>query len=225
VGQGWFVTGTDTGVGKTRISEALIRSLARAGFRAAGMKPVASGAVHTPQGLRSSDAEALLAASSVPLTYADVNPYVFAPATAPHLAARQSGAEIRIDEIQRHFRAIAAQADHVIVEGVGGWQVPIGPRFTMADVVVHMQWPVILVVGIRLGAINHALLTVDAIHRCGCRLAGWVANLLDPDPLPGYVETLTERLSTPLLGIIPFGTEAGNAVDHLNLNVFTRSAS
>ena len=220
LGRGWFITGTDTGVGKTHIACALMRALALRGNSVAGMKPVASGCRATSTGLRSADAEALLGETSIAVNYEETNPYAFAPATAPHLAAAASGIEVRIDTIASCYATLASRAQCVVVEGIGGWLVPIGPQMTMADVAGALDLPVILVVGVRLGALNHALLTVRAINACGMRLAAWVANRIDPDPLlDGYLQALRERIGAPLLGAIPYSREA-NAMDnqsHLDL--------
>jgi dethiobiotin synthetase len=223
--RGWFVTGTDTGVGKTWVSQALIRAFAHTGQRVVGMKPVASGCSRTPQGLRSADAEALIAAGNVAVDYRDVNPYAFEVATAPHLAANSVGTQIQIEVIRDHYQRLATGADTLIVEGIGGWQVPISTTATMADVVQALSLPVILVVGLRLGAINHALLTQDAISARGCRLVGWVANALQTESPVGYLETLQDRLPVPLLGLVPHNASPEMAADCLNLGVFTRSTS
>ncbi len=202
---GWFIAGTDTGVGKTGVACALLAAFARQGHSVVGMKPVASGCQSTSAGLRSADAEALAAASSVVVRYEDINPYAFETATAPHLAARAAGIEISIDNIVERYASLARQAQRVVVEGVGGWLVPVGSQQTMADVASSLALPVILVVGVRLGALNHALLTAAAIRASGARLAAWVANRIDPDAvLEGYVEALNERLDVPLLGHIPY---------------------
>jgi len=202
---GWFITGTDTGAGKTRVACALLTALARHGYSVVGMKPVASGCRASGAGLRSADAEALQAVSSVAVDYDDVNPYAFAAATAPHLAAHATGVEIRIGEIQRRYARLAGLAQCVVVEGIGGWLVPIGARQTMADLANALALPAILVVGVRLGALNHALLTAQAISASGARLAAWVANRIDPDPvLDSYVEALRERIDAPLLGCLGY---------------------
>ncbi len=202
---GWFITGTDTGVGKTVAAQALLARLARAGFRAAGMKPVASGCRQTPQGLRNEDAERLLDASSVPLSYEEVNPYAFAPPVAPHLAASADGVEIRLENILELFYQLRARADCVVVEGAGGWYVPLGSALTMADLARALGLPVILVVGLRLGCLNHALLTAQAVRASGCTLAGWVANHLDPEMALARenIETLRTRLDAPLIAEFP----------------------
>jgi len=222
---GWFVAGTDTDVGKTWVSQALIRAFVRAGQRVVGMKPVASGCTPTPEGLRSADAKALMTVSNIAADYHDVNPYAFEPATAPHLAAAAINSQIQIEVIRDHYARLSAAADIVIVEGVGGWEVPISAGATMADVVQALDMPVILVVGLRLGAINHALLTQAAIHARGCRLAGWVANSMHPDSPGGYIESLQGRLQAPLVGQIPHDASLENASERLNLAAFTCSAS
>ena len=215
----WFITGTDTGVGKTLVSAALLTALARTGRRVVGMKPVASGCEATPHGLRSADAEALRVAGNVAADYEDINPYAFAPPTAPHLAAAAAGVQIDIATIHAHYARLAARADAVVVEGVGGWLVPINRTQTMADVVRALELPVILVVGMRLGCLNHALLTQRAIMASGCRMVAWVANRVDDDVPEGYVETLADRLGEPCLGIIPTGPSVAMAVRNLDLGV------
>ena len=203
---GWFITGTDTGVGKTRIARMLLEALACIGEPAVGMKPVASGCRETAAGLRSEDAEELLAASGVPSEYTDVNPYAFAPACAPHLAARASGVEIRPDRILECFRRLGQKAPWVVVEGVGGWMVPLGVRLTMADVARALRVPAILVVGMRLGCLNHALLTAAAIQREGVPLAGWIANQIDPamTRVEENTSALAERIDAPMLAAFPY---------------------
>jgi dethiobiotin synthetase len=203
----WFVTGTDTNVGKTLVSCTLLHALRAHGLSAVGMKPVASGCHPTAAGPRHADAEALLAASSVAVDYAAVNPYALRAATAPHLAAQAEGVTISIDTIAQAFTQLQSLTDAVVVEGVGGWAVPIDATRTMADVAAHLRLPVVLVVGLRLGCLNHALLTAAAIEQAGCRLAGWAANHLTTDAdgvLEGYVAALRERLPAPLLGEIPY---------------------
>jgi len=221
--RGWFITGTDTGVGKTLVGCALLHALAARGARVAGMKPVASGCRPGPDGLRSDDALALRAAAYaiVPTDYdyTDVNPYAFEAATAPQLAAEAGGIEIRVDKIRTHYARLAGGADHVVVEGIGGWLVPTSSTQTMADVVRDLGLPVIMVVGLRLGALNHAFLTAEAIVRHGCKLAAWVANATEKHAPEGYVESLRARLNAPLLGIVPYGCSAGDAARHFDLRV------
>ncbi|MDR3418421.1 MAG: dethiobiotin synthase [Nevskia sp.] len=203
-----FVTGTDTGVGKTRIACALLQRLRAQSGTAAGFKPVASGARRTPQGLRNDDALELLAHSTPGLDYAAVNPCCFEPPIAPHLAAREAGMEIDCAVLDAAHARLAAGHRHVVVEGAGGWLVPLNSRQTFADWVAERGWPVLLVVAVRLGCINHALLSAEAIER-RCRLFGWVANVIPPAPerLQENIESLRERLPAPLLATAGAGAE------------------
>lgn len=204
--QGLFITGTDTGVGKTWAALALMAALQAQGKQVAGMKPVASGCEETPEGLRNDDALRLQAQSSCANEYGLVNPYAFAPPIAPHIAAELSGMNINLDVIADAYRALARQNKIVVVEGIGGWRVPLGEKTTLADLVCALNLSVILVVGVRLGCINHALLTVEAIKGDGVPFTGWIASRIDP----GYREagktlaTLTSRIYAPLLGVFPF---------------------
>lgn len=218
---GCFVTGTDTGVGKTRVAAGLIRALRAADLNAAGMKPVASGCEVTKQGLRNADALALQAASGDKLPYDWVNPYAFEPAIAPHLAAETAGVKLSIELIVARFSLIKAHRAPIVVEGAGGWLVPIDARHTLADVAVALRLPVVLVVGMRLGCLNHALLTAAAIERSGLTLAGWVANAIDPkfERADDNFASLEKRLAAPCLGRIPHrGRMSADAVgEHLSL--------
>jgi dethiobiotin synthetase len=203
---GYFVTGTDTGVGKTVVTLGLMRHLQDRGRRVVAMKPVASGCRHTAQGLRNADALLLQRQSSLPLEYHEINPYAFEPAIAPHLAAAAAGGRIELDAIRTGFERLAAQADQVCVEGIGGWLVPLNEAQTAADLAAELGLGIILVVGIRLGCLNHALLTQAVIAGAGLHLAGWVAN----QPSPGcerageIIGALRSRLAAPLLGTVPF---------------------
>ena len=203
--EGYFVTGTDTGVGKTLVSAALIHILAERHQRVVGMKPVASGCRQTEQGLRNDDAEILLAASTVEAKYSDVNPYAFDPAIAPHLAAKEAGIKIELQTLLDHFETLQGSADAVVVEGVGGWMVPLGHIITTEHMAKAFDLPVILVVGMRLGCLNHALLSAQAITTAGLHLAGWVANIVDPnmERVNDNLHTLEKRLNVPYLGAIP----------------------
>ncbi len=194
--KGVFITGTDTGVGKTVVAAALTRAWVRERRRVAVMKPVASGAVPTAEGLRNADALALIAAANVPAPYDWVNPYCFLPAIAPHIAAQECGVEVDLGAIRARLRALAAQADCIVAEGAGGWLAPVTPRATMADLALTLQLPVILVVGLRLGCLNHALLTLESIRAHGARFAGWVANGIDP-----AMERPSENLTTLARGL------------------------
>ena len=205
-----FVTGTDTGVGKTRIAAALCHALAAGGARVAAMKPVASGCALTPEGLRNDDALRLLAAMNVRAHYSEVNPYAFAPAIAPHIAAREAGVDIDFDVLDRAFARLKMQSQFLIVEGAGGWLAPLDAQRGFADLAARWHMDVVLVVGMRLGCLNHALLTVESIERRGLRLRGWVANAIDPgfERLTENVSTLRNRISAPCLGFFSFDPQA-----------------
>lgn len=199
----YFVTGTDTGVGKTLVSCALLRAYAAQGKRVAGFKPVAAGC--DAQG-HNEDATMLHAMSTMPLRYEQVNPYGLREAVAPHLAAVRSGVHIEFAPILASYRELAAQAEVVVVEGAGGFLVPLNDRQNSADLARELGLPVILVVGLRLGCLNHALLTVEAVRVRGLRLAGWVANGVDAGMAlqAENVAALQERIAAPLLGVIPY---------------------
>ena len=204
--KGYFITGTDTEIGKTEVTLGLMIRYRTAGRRVLGMKPVASGCEETPDGPRNADAKRILAAADSPVDYELVNPYAFVPPVAPHLAAAQSGVEIRFDGIRTAFDGLSRQADLVFVEGVGGWRVPLGPDGDLADLAVALGLPVVLVVGLRLGCINHALLTVESILWRGLALAGWVANSVDPAMAlrEENIATLRAAIDAPCLGVVPW---------------------
>lgn len=210
--RGWFVTGTDTEIGKTHVACGLLRLLAGHGLQVAGFKPVATGCEVSPDGLRNADALALREAGTVDVPYEIVNPYAFAPPIAPHLAAREVGVAIGPEPIVRAFNTLSARVDAVVVEGAGGWRVPLGDDWDMADLAATLDLPVILVVGMRLGCINHALLSAEAI---GPRLCGWVANLPQPAmaALAGNLQSLRSRMPTPCLGVVRHGEAAETALD------------
>lgn len=198
----YFVTGTDTGVGKTLVSCALLHGFATRGRRVAGFKPVAAGV--DADGMND-DAKALLAASTVELRYAQVNPYCLREAIAPHIAANREGTHIEFPHIVAAYAELATKADVVIVEGAGGFCVPMNETQNSADLARELNLPVIVVVGMRLGCLNHALLTADAILAHELQLAGWVANVVNADMpmLQENIEALRERLAAPLLGLVP----------------------
>ena len=208
--RGFFVTGTDTGIGKTRVSAGLLQALSKAGLKTAAMKPVASGAELTPEGLRNEDALALQQAASLKRDYALVNPYCFAPPVAPHLAAREAGVEIELETLRAAYHGLCRGADAVVVEGVGGWQVPLAPGLELPDLAREFELPVLLVVGMRLGCLNHALLTARAIRADGLELAGWVANAVDPDfqRPEANLATLDAELGAPLLARLGYAPRA-----------------
>ncbi len=202
---GLFIAGTDTCVGKTLVAKALIERYVAAGKRVAAMKPVSAGCVQTPEGWLNDDVAQLRAASNVALPLALMNPYAFELPIAPHVAAQQAGIEIDLARIESAYREIESQSDEVIVEGVGGLLVPLNATQTAADIVVRLNLPVILVVGMRLGCLNHALLTVEAMARRGIKLEAWVANQIDPTmrALEDNLASLKECISAPLLCVLP----------------------
>jgi dethiobiotin synthetase len=210
---GFFIAGTDTGVGKTLVSVALTRALVARGLRVAVMKPVAAGAVDTPQGPRNDDALELLAASNVAAAYEDVNPWLMATPASPHLAARQSGVAIRHEPILAAQRKFAAVSDLLVVEGAGGWLAPISAVETMGDVAERLALPVVLVVGLRLGCLNHALLTREAIRSQGVPFAGWIANKMrvEMNLANANIDTLATRFGVSPLGTVPSGNPGSSA--------------
>jgi len=205
-GAAFFIAGTDTEIGKTTVAAALLHRARKAGYSTAAVKPVASDCQMTAQGLRNADALALLGECSLALDYAEVNPFAFAPAIAPHLAAAERGMRLQLsDLLQAVQRVLVRGADITLVEGAGGWRVPLNDHENLSDLPKTLQMPVILVVGIRLGCINHALLTAEAILADGLVLAGWVANVVDPHTarLPEVLDSLSTRLAAPCLGVVP----------------------
>ncbi|BBS36385.1 dethiobiotin synthase [Enterobacter cloacae complex sp. 2024EL-00215] len=220
----YFVTGTDTEVGKTVASSALLQAARLQGKTTAGYKPVASGSEMTPEGLRNSDALTLQRNSSLVLAYPAVNPYTFAEPTSPHIISADEGRPIDFSVLSAGLRALESQADWVLVEGAGGWFTPLSDDQTFADWVQAEQLPVILVVGVKLGCINHAMLTAHAIQQSGLRLAGWIANDV---VAPGkrhheYLATLKRALPAPFLGEIPWladDAECAETGHYLDLSV------
>lgn len=201
----FFVSGTDTGVGKTQIAAALLYAGREAGLSTAALKPVAAGCESTPEGLRNEDALLLQSLVSEPLTYEQINPVALAPAIAPHIAAMEAKRALSVERLSGYCRAVLGTAELTLVEGAGGWRVPLNRSETLADLARLLNLPVVLVVGMRLGCLNHALLTAEAILRDGLPLAGWVANTLEEDMprLEENIASLTQRLPAPCLGVIP----------------------
>ncbi|MBI5451594.1 MAG: dethiobiotin synthase [Gammaproteobacteria bacterium] len=203
---GAFITGTDTGVGKTLVTVAIGHALKQRGLSIAALKPIASGGIMTPHGLRNDDAVLLQQQLCPQLDYAQINPYCLALPVSPHLAARAAGITIDLQQLQQHCHQIIASHDFTLIEGVGGWRVPLTEAGdSIADLACMLNLPVILVVGLRLGCLNHALLTADAIERSGLPFAGWVANILTVDMgmLDANIATLQQMLPAPLLGTVP----------------------
>jgi dethiobiotin synthetase len=201
----YFVTGTDTEIGKTLISSALLHGLVQEGVQAAGMKPVAAGAEIRGGVMHNDDVDSLAAASNVKLPQELAVPYLLREAVAPHRAAAMEGVQIDGAHILACHAQITELADAVVVEGVGGFRVPLSVHFDTADLAQKLNLPVVLVVGLRLGCINHALLTAEAIVARGLKIAGWVANLVDPQmrQVEATLDALKERLDAPLLGYVP----------------------
>ena len=206
----YFITATDTDAGKTFVTTQLLKNWSKYGYKTLGFKPVASGCQPTGEGLQNNDALKIMAAASVSLSYKIVNPYAFEPAIAPHIAAQKAGVTINIQTIANSILHYQEQADYLLVEGVGGWLVPLNERETIADLAALLNFPVILVVNLRLGCINQALLTAQAIERTGMKIAGWIANNAVPEeenPMTHQAEnihSLKERLNAPLLGVLPY---------------------
>jgi dethiobiotin synthetase len=217
-----FITGTDTGVGKTLYSKLLLHSLNVRGLRTAAMKPLASGAEAQEGKLRNADALALQQAANTSFSYELCNPYCFEPAIAPHLAAKNAGVRIDPAVILQAYEQLLQQADITVVEGVGGWLVPVNDKQTVADLVAAMGMPVILVVGMRLGCMNHALLAAENIKNRGVPLLGWVANVMDPNMshLDENIESIAQHIHAPLLDTIEFinNHNADKPSQQLNIN-------
>lgn len=215
----FFIAGTDTGIGKTHAACALIHALRAQDLRACGMKPVASGCLDTTEGRRNEDALALQAAGSAPLPYEAINPVALREPLSPHLAARLERTTITMVPLREAFGRLAAEHDAVVVEGVGGWMVPLAPGLLASAIPQQWDLPVVLVVGLRLGCLNHALLSARAIVADGCRLAGWIANRIDPAmaAVQDNLETLREALPAPCLGVLPYGLDPAQAAERLDL--------
>ncbi len=207
--RGIYVTGTDTGVGKTVASCALLHALRARGLRTAGMKPVASGCTQHAGAWRNEDALALIEASGVRLDYGLHNPYALPEPTAPQLAARDAGVAVALAPLLDAHAALRAQADAVVVEGVGGWAAPLADGLEQADLVHALGVPVVLVVGLRLGCLSHARLTARAVVADGCELAGWIGSTVEPgfERLHDYRQLLCEALPVPCLGVLPHGDD------------------
>lgn len=222
----YFVTGTDTGVGKTLISCALLYAFAAQGKSVAGMKPVAAGC--DEDGLNE-DVKKLRAATNILASLGQINPYSFLRPVAPHIAARNAGVQINLQRILESYTELASQAEVVIVEGAGGFRVPLNDTEDSADLAVALGLPVILVVGMRLGCLNHALLTVRAISDCGLVCAGWIANVLGDEmaALDENIEALKQRIEAPLLAIVPYqaSPDARSVATQLDLDLLREFVS
>jgi len=213
-----FIAGTDTGIGKTHAACALLHALRAQGHRVCGMKPVASGCADTPDGRRNEDALALQAAGSSPLPYDWINPMALRAPLSPHLAAAQEGITIALPPLRVAFERLRAMHDYVVVEGVGGWLAPLGLELPAAQIAIQWRLPVVLVVGLRLGCLNHALLSARAILADGCKFAGWIGNRIDPEMAAAddNLASLRALLPAPCLGVLPYGEDATDAWIWLN---------
>lgn len=220
--KGIFITGTDTEVGKTLVAQTIIHVMRKQYDTVGVMKPVASGATFQNGLLQNEDAAQLQKAGNVQLPYALINPYCFSPAIAPHIAAELEGVNIDIKHIQTCFNNIAQQVDVVVVEGAGGWLAPLNDNDTIETLAQALSIPVVLVVGLRLGCLNHALLTMSAMYRSGVSVLGWVGNVIDPDfqYLEKNIDTLKQRIAAPCLGVLPFNKSPDIEVlsTHLQIN-------
>ncbi len=204
--QRYFITGTDTNIGKTTFGCAMLAHFRKNNLSTIGLKPVATGAQLTKHGLRNDDALQLQAQTTIALRYEEINPFVYEPAISPHLALAQTQCSLSVQQVkQQIYNILALSADLILVEGVGGWFCPLNDSETFADLAKSLQLPIILVIGLRLGACNHALLTSYAIQQSGCQFAGWVANCIDPnfDNVDDYIDTFKKLIPTPFLGMIP----------------------
>jgi len=205
---GYFIAGTDTEVGKTVCATVLLEAFKQQGLSTIAMKPIASGCEQTPAGLRNEDALSLIQHMTVSATYEEVNPYTFEPPMAPHLAAARQQLTITIDPLIAQAERLSTRADRIIIEGAGGWLAPVNETQSFADLAIGLAVPMILVVGIRLGCLNHALLTVENMQQRGVRLAGWIANTGLPEAancldIDENIASLVSRIDAPLLGVIP----------------------
>jgi dethiobiotin synthetase len=215
-GCGFFIAGTDTGCGKTRVTVGLLRAMRGLGIAAIGMKPVAAGTISTDSTMINDDVVKIAAESyddeGVHPSPAAINPYCFEPPISPNIAAQQTGIRIDLDRIASAYARLRERCGCVVVEGAGGWLCPIGPDASMADVAHQLALPVVMVVGMRLGCLNHALLTAQAIERAGVRLAGWIASVIEPamDALPENLETLRSRLRAPHLAALPYAIDCAS---------------
>jgi dethiobiotin synthetase len=205
--KGFFIVGTDTGVGKTVVSAALLIMLARQGFKTTAIKPIASGCLLTSSGLRNDDALTLQKHATYKIDYTQTNPFAFAEPIAPHIAAAKSNTKLTAAEVlTKTVFALSSNVDYVVIEGAGGLYVPLNNQETMIDLIKAYNYPVILVVGIKLGCINHALLTLEYIYNSNIKIAGWVANIIDPNMqyIDENVDSIKQRTDVPLLGVIPY---------------------
>ncbi len=218
----YFITATDTDAGKTFVTTGLLEALSKSGFKSLGFKPVASGCVMTEHGLRNDDAVKIIKASHSEISYSQINTYAFELAIAPHIAAQKVGVSIHLQHISDAILNSHKDIDYVLVEGVGGWLVPLNDQQTVADLAALLNFPVILVVNMRLGCINHALLTIDAIENKGLKVVGWIANQAENsmELVQENVASIESRINPPLLGIIPHGAKQQDIAQYINIKQY-----
>ncbi|HET8706033.1 MAG TPA: dethiobiotin synthase [Pseudomonadales bacterium] len=211
----FFITGTDTDVGKTYCAVALLDKFNESGLKTLALKPVASGCENTSEGLRNPDALALMQHASIKAPYEEVNPFAFEPAIAPHIAAKQLNKRITVRQLEGFCKGAMTlnRPDILLVEGAGGWRCPINDGETLADLAISLKAEVILVVGIKLGCINHAVLTAEAIRRDGLTVAGWIANCVSPSTQcqAENIASVQLYMNAPLLGVLPYGASPASA--------------
>lgn len=216
---GIFITGTDTDVGKTFVSSGLLTGIRSHGFLVAGMKPVASGCAKVNGELKNDDALMLLNSSDSPLAYHEVNPYALSEPVSPNIASKVDGQTIDLTHIRNCLTTLEKRFQFLVVEGIGGWETPLGERSSVADMARQLNLPILLVVGLKVGCINHAILTERAIVGSGCNLIGWIANQCDPNvsSVADIYSSLTDRLTTTKFGLIPFVSSASRE-NHADTN-------
>lgn len=219
----YFVTGTDTEIGKTFSTVALLKKISGLGFRTLGLKPVASGSEHTSQGLRNHDAIQLQQSSSIQIPYHDINPFVFEAPISPHIAAFQKNKTLSVKALVEHTKKIQAQYeyDYGFIEGIGGFKVPLNNQETVAEWIIALDIPVILIIGMKLGCLNHSLLTWEAMQRASIPLKGWIANCIDPHMLAfeENMATLKAWIKAPYLGKIPYHYRSHTLQDEINIDL------
>ena len=225
--EGFFITGTDTGIGKTQATIALMEEFKKQGYKVAGMKPVASGAEIKNGGPRNEDAELIQESCSESVDYGLINPFVFELPVSPHIAAEEEERNISLDEIENCYNQLAFNNDLIFVEGVGGWRVPISDDLSMVDLAKKIHLPVILVVGLKLGCLNHAVLTAEAIKNDGLNLLGWISNGVEEGYqfLDKSIETLKKTIDVTYLGHIPFNHDPNSKCEFQFLNMSLNSNS
>ncbi len=218
--KGVFITGTDTGVGKTWFTLALMEALKKQGHKTSGMKPVASGGSYINGKLINDDARLILEHCSELVSYEHINPFVFEPPIAPNFAARQAGEIVELDQIVASYNQLALVCDNIVVEGIGGWRTPLSDKIRATDLVRELELPVILVVGLRLGCINHAILTAEAIRADGINICGWVSNQLENDYLESEetIKLLTEALACPNMANLDYMVALDSAEMCINID-------